>query len=494
MADLRVAKWNRRYRLGGDARSDRARIDRVLSAAVDDSLLSAAIERAGIPSTEELCIRSVASFVRLDRSEPDSRIAVAWSVALADAIARRVREGGPDVVRFASRHQALANMACCVARGELDRSWAWRQLGLWHTADFVPSAASHGEVIDALVREARAAPAVLAVVARAGLLRSLSLNVPAERWTTLARAALIAFDSDRSLLRALAIDGDSGHDVSSPADAGHIIARVTHRSAILAAVVKDRRADMTTARAFVALAILECEPGLVCSSVTEIVVRELSAFVAANAERQATDARIAKRATAARSASEVGAPRKPEIEPSAMDNGVVGDDRPRYTTAFGGLVFLLHAVRALDLPTVVSVDPVLASRSLRWTLHGLALILAPLDATDAAALAFCGLAPNMQPPSQGELPTTDAERSTLGGLADAIRAWIREYGVALPDENDDSLLRGVTSRRAEVVADPAWIELRFALGDATTEVRRAGLDLDLGWVPWLGVVVRFVYE
>jgi len=100
----------------------------------------------------------------------------------------------------------------------------------------------------------------------------------------------------------------------------------------------------------------------------------------------------------------------------------------------------------------------------------------------------------MQPPSQGELPTTDAERSTLGGLADAIRAWIREYGVALPDENDDSLLRGVTSRRAEVVADPAWIELRFALGDATTEVRRAGLDLDLGWVPWLGVVVRFVYE
>jgi len=52
MADLRVAKWNRRYRLGGDARSDRARIDRVLSAAVDDSLLSAAIERAGIPSTE----------------------------------------------------------------------------------------------------------------------------------------------------------------------------------------------------------------------------------------------------------------------------------------------------------------------------------------------------------------------------------------------------------------------------------------------------------
>jgi hypothetical protein len=26
------------------------------------------------------------------------------------------------------------------------------------------------------------------------------------------------------------------------------------------------------------------------------------------------------------------------------------------------------------------------------------------------------------------------------------------------------------------------------------EVRRAGLDLDPGWIPWLGAVVRFVYE
>jgi len=25
-------------------------------------------------------------------------------------------------------------------------------------------------------------------------------------------------------------------------------------------------------------------------------------------------------------------------------------------------------------------------------------------------------------------------------------------------------------------------------------VRRNGLDLDPGWVPWIGVVVRFVYE
>jgi hypothetical protein len=27
-----------------------------------------------------------------------------------------------------------------------------------------------------------------------------------------------------------------------------------------------------------------------------------------------------------------------------------------------------------------------------------------------------------------------------------------------------------------------------------SEIRVAGLDLDPGWVPWLGVVIRFAYE
>jgi hypothetical protein len=30
--------------------------------------------------------------------------------------------------------------------------------------------------------------------------------------------------------------------------------------------------------------------------------------------------------------------------------------------------------------------------------------------------------------------------------------------------------------------------------DADAFVRKAGLDLDLGWVSWLGSVVRFRYE
>jgi len=52
----------------------------------------------------------------------------------------------------------------------------------------------------------------------------------------------------------------------------------------------------------------------------------------------------------------------------------------------------------------------------------------------------------------------------------------------------------VCRRRARVLGDSGWIDLYFRLNDVATEIRRAGLDLDPGFVPWLGVVLKFHYE
>ena len=93
--------------------------------------------------------------------------------------------------------------------------------------------------------------------------------------------------------------------------------------------------------------------------------------------------------------------RQPQrIEPTVVVADSSSGDREPGTTAFGGLLFLLHLVRALDLPassaTATRGSP---TRSLRWTLHQLALLLAPVDANDAAALAFAGLPPASRAPS-----------------------------------------------------------------------------------------------
>jgi hypothetical protein len=148
-------------------------------------------------------------------------------------------------------------------------------------------------------------------------------------------------------------------------------------------------------------------------------------------------------------------------------------------------------VAELGLHRETRLEEPLARRPLRWILHRLALALAPIDADDPAALAFAGLGPAERAPDLDEEPPTDAELVAVGALANrAIEALAERLPTVEPPED---MLELVIRRRAEIVADPGWIELRFPFEEVSVELRRAGLDLDPGFVPWLGAVVRFLY-
>lgn len=68
----------------------------------------------------------------------------------------------------------------------------------------------------------------------------------------------------------------------------------------------------------------------------------------------------------------------------------------------------------------------------------------------------------------------------------AIRRWCRSYaGLRLPE---------LISRRALITSTRTHIDLYFDVNKADIRVRRAGLDLDPGWVPWLGRVISFHYR
>jgi hypothetical protein len=159
-------------------------------------------------------------------------------------------------------------------------------------------------------------------------------------------------------------------------------------------------------------------------------------------------------------------------------------------TRAGGLLFLLHLVEETGLPARVPADPRLAARSWRWFLYRLAGVLVP-DVDEPAALAFAGLGPLAEAPGRDEAPPDDAERAALEDcralVLDALHVRLRR------EPRDPALAQWTARRAAEIVADPAWLEVRFALEDASTEIRRCGLDRDPGWIPWLGAVVRFLY-
>jgi len=114
----------------------------------------------------------------------------------------------------------------------------------------------------------------------------------------------------------------------------------------------------------------------------------------------------------------------------------------------------------------------------------------PAAVHDPALLAFCGLSPGSEPPRPPDLRA----RERVGTVADSVVAALRERLPGPASSHSDSvLLLSVCRRHAVIQADPGWIDVDLRLDEVSVDVRRAGLDLDPGYLPWLGCVVRFRY-
>jgi hypothetical protein len=189
--------------------------------------------------------------------------------------------------------------------------------------------------------------------------------------------------------------------------------------------------------------------------------------------------------------SEVGSA-DPVVRPSDAETKPL-DLRRRAFTAFGGLLFLLAVIEDLRLPEEIMANAEFESRPFLWVVHQLGLALAPIESGDPAALAFAGLPPDAKPPSDDQDAPSETEARELNALATRVGERLCAL-LSCEDQAAGAVLDSVCRRRAEIVADPGWIEVKLSLDDVTTDIRRAGLDLNPGYVPWLGVVVVFVYE
>jgi hypothetical protein len=68
----------------------------------------------------------------------------------------------------------------------------------------------------------------------------------------------------------------------------------------------------------------------------------------------------------------------------------------------------------------------------------------------------------------------------------ASRRWLRRFARIGPAD--------LIARPATIASTPTHLDVSFDLARADLRARRAGLDLDPGWVPWLGRVVAFHYR
>lgn len=84
-------------------------------------------------------------------------------------------------------------------------------------------------------------------------------------------------------------------------------------------------------------------------------------------------------------------------------------------------------------------------------------------------------------------PDADAvcARATLTAWRRLLRRYCRLYAhIGLHD---------LIVRPGRIVVTPLHLDIFFELSTVDLRIRRAGLDLDPGWVPWLGRVLRFHY-
>lgn len=516
-----IGRVHSTYRLPETQLAARARLDALVERVLD-AALDGALARAGVAPDEEVCIRSVGADARLRLASTDEALVAEWSNVLATALAAAIQTGEPGSIRYASRRHALVDLAVATAVADARRAWAWRQLGLWPDEDAVDGIEASARLVAALSAEPQSVVAVLAATARRGALPRLAVLIGAGGWTRLARAALAAAGAPADLLDESRVRTAGGSGAEED-DALAVARRLVSASAIATAATGSgvvASLAPPSRRAAAVLVVLEADPGALAGGrsadgprLVDAVARELDVPPHRRSTRS-QDRRADRRETDSRSVLAESEQEARRGEPEASGNGLavrperqqhdgvahVDDDvnfnvddvadagappevRVRAWTRAGGLLFLL--------PLVAELEPQ-PRRTLRWTLHRLGLVLLhDLDEADPAALAFAGLGPDDPPPSDGDEQPTARELEALNIVAAAVAGALADL---LEREPDDDLVAAVCARRAEIVAEPGWIEVRLDTAELDVDVRRAGLDLDPGWLPWLGVVVRFVYD
>jgi hypothetical protein len=521
--------------------ADQARVRRLL-AGVTERRLDQALAGLTLPAGE-WCIRRLDVPLELSDRLTDGAVEQDWARTLA--IALRAALESALVVHYPRPVLALAELLVGLAGGRTERLWAWQQLGLLQPGDPDPVGLPATAALAALRRRpAEAMPALVSALPQAGLAGLHRLFGPAG-WNELARLVIAGLAGEP----ALAIPPERPPEPASPAmvesdrAAGHQVARLvdgsTARSALHRAVLRSRlRPDRVTAWAWAALTVAEVEPALYSRPAVRAALARLSDGYqtggsslagrsagwqprpAARTMSEATSLDraipfVEQRAKAVQppaepSLSRPGKPDRRELTDHTSDTteprnhppldpgpAVRADaelpvlaPEPSWPTAWAGLPFFLATAEQAGLPAALLDDEVLAGQPLSWLVYQLGRLLVPvIDPLDPALFALAGQLPAPVPPAEPSPTESGRLAAHAGRWAELTAArWDRS------DEPAQAVAEDLAARPGRVLGQPGWIEIHLSLNDVRLDVRRAGLDLDPGWLRWLGAVVSFVYE
>jgi hypothetical protein len=169
------------------------------------------------------------------------------------------------------------------------------------------------------------------------------------------------------------------------------------------------------------------------------------------------------------------------------------------STDAAGLFFLLNALSGLGIAETLARDPVVAEQGLVAHIMRRLALHAGVETLDPA-WHWINLTLSQIPPGDPRFsPASQMFPANLllrpGKLVDmqylarawcvATRRWCWHAG--------GITVRDVVKRRGLLSLNRTDLDVTLPLGSADLRIRRVGLDIDLGWLPWFGKVVRFHY-
>lgn len=509
-------------RYEGFDRPTAERLDRVMSSMLEPAL-SRTLTDHSLDELYAVCIPSVdvAIDIGADMSLPD--MARQWADRVAAEVAAVIEScrgssplsttgavtigsshSGDLVVVYRRAVDALVDLVTSVAAGDGERRWAWNQVGLWPRS----TQPSGDDVALIVARDPSLAGAVVSVAGERG-----PLPWTRQGWQTIAAAVVAAFQAEGAVAVAARLLGRTGTVVAADAQTGlppsdserglesgssasdpvppdptptfddsRLVALIPR------AVWLDASPDERGALAVLTLAAWSPSQARDPRAVAAIV----AAAVGATARRTASsgtrstsdppaDAGPASPTTAGSAGPDVS------IEASNADTD---EGEPIRSTAsgfeqavtdHGGVLFLIHPLRELDVVDELGgADPVFALAQLVSIITGVPVddpVVAVISGRTAEAAGI-----------------TSIDREVLDVQADRVRSWLRErLPTGLDQLVDGDPFGWIWTRRAAIDRTPGWIEANMALDSVDIRVRAAALDLDPGFVWWLGSVVRFRY-
>ena len=563
MQTLNIKQLSKLYHLHPQQRDRQRVLDASLNEAIEEHL-EFSLTEAGIADDEEICLRLVHVPLSFNFGQSQSATSQHWSSIISRHIRAELDRGGANVVRYRSRLHALFAFAEDISRHQMQRSWAWNQIGLADLRMDANLEQARTQLVTALLREPAATGAIFTRLAaqqrllswlgemsrqdRGRLLDGILAEAGVDhRWLAV-RPSLAETDEPLpgTLLSNNALSGSSIL-IHLQANAGNTAWQSLHPGAWLVLILLEvepllfRRADsvVTAAIATLEKSLLpllvanadrpdsgsdgESKEGTAKSphirtqkrpGLLSVQKREDPPQVSEQAspemgiQQESTHSVTSPGDTAARLSTELtdqsrANPRRLKLppEPQVMPaQSAESAPVPQFITSeFAGLFLLLPLLTqttaddASGLIDQISADPAFDARPLSWVLYRLTNFWLPIPTDDPALRAFCDIDIH----ADWHWPTDDAattqEQCALThyatGMETSLCSQVRSSEFA-----SSSVIEWICRRYARLLIDSGWLELVFSLDRVDTEIRRAGLDLDPGFVPWLGKVVKIRYE